>query len=227
MSVSSPIVLLTGGTGYVGGRLAPRLLEQGYRVRCLVRSAHKLRARPWADDPGVEIVEANIEDVSTVADAMNGCDAAYYLIHSMSVAEDDYEAADRRLARAFAAAAARAQLPRIIYLGGLGELGGDLSPHLRSRREVESELRSTGVPVTVFRAAQLIGSGSASFELLRYLTERLPVMVTPRWVQTRCQPIAIRNVLHYLVASLQEPATIGKTLDIGGPDVIKIGRAHV
>jgi uncharacterized protein YbjT (DUF2867 family) len=213
-------VLVTGGTGYVGGRLVPRLLDAGYRVRCLARSARKLGARPWASDPRVEIAEADLGDVDAVAAAMRGCEAAYYLVHSMLSAGAGYADADRAMARAFADAAARAGVRRIVYLGGLGERGDGLSEHLASRREVEAVLASGPVPVTVLRAAMIIGAGSASFEILRYLVERLPVMVTPRWVTTPSQPIAIANVLTYLVACLSTPATIGRTLDIGGPDVL-------
>ncbi|MBI1335383.1 MAG: DUF2867 domain-containing protein [Phycisphaera sp.] len=218
--LSRGCVLLTGATGYIGGRLAPRLLDAGWRVRCLTRSRSKLAARPWTDRPGVEVVECDASDVERMTKAMRGCVAAYYLIHSMEVAGREYAQRDRMLAQAFAAAAARAGVGRIIYLGGLGEMGDNLSEHLSSRREVEERLASTGVPVTVFRAAMVIGSGSASFEVLRYLTERLPIMVTPRWVQTESQPIAVRDVLRYLSACLDHPETLGQTLDIGGPDIV-------
>ncbi|MDH3584131.1 MAG: NAD(P)H-binding protein, partial [Phycisphaerae bacterium] len=213
-------VLLTGATGYVGGRLGPRLLAAGYRVRCLVRSAAKLRARTWAEDPRVEVVEASLEDAPALEAALRGCDAAYYLIHSMEVAGDEYAERDRCLAEAFAGAAAAAGVGRIVYLGGLGEMGDGLSEHLGSRREVERVLAAGPVPVTILRAAVIIGSGSASFGILRYLVERLPVMITPKWVSTECQPIAIRDVLFYLVQCLQVPETAGQILDIGGPDVL-------
>lgn len=214
-------VFVTGATGYIGGRLAPRLLERGHRVRCLVRSASKLRARPWANAPSdrLEIVEGDAADEERLAQAMRGCIAAYYLVHSMDAAGPAYRARDLALAQAFGRAAARAGVPRIIYLGGLGETGAGLSEHLSSRREVEAALARGGVPVTVLRAAMIIGSGSASFEILRYLVERLPIMITPRWVSTESQPIAIRDVLHYLIASLEIPETPGRTIDIGGPDV--------
>lgn len=213
-------VLVTGATGYIGGRLVPRLLEAGHHVRCLARAPRKLANRPWSDHPSVEIVQGNADSLDDMREAMRGCSAAYYLIHSMMVAGSDYSERDRILASTFAEAAADLEIERIIYLGGLGETGSGLSQHLSSRREVESLLASTSVPVTVLRAAMIIGSGSASFEILRYLVERLPVMITPSWVQTRCQPIAIRNVLHYLVACLDHPETAGKTLDIGGPEVL-------
>jgi uncharacterized protein YbjT (DUF2867 family) len=220
MSPHRAPVLVTGATGYVGGRLVPRLLEAGYRVRCVARSATKLAARPWANDPRVQIVEADLADADATATALQGCPAAYYLVHSMVATGPSYAEADRRLAESFATAAARAGVGRIIYLGGLGEQGPGLSEHLASRREVERVLAAGPVPITVLRAAMIIGAGSASFEILRYLVERLPVMITPRWVTTSSQPIAIANVLAYLVACLAVPATIGRTLDIGGPEVV-------
>ena len=213
-------VLVTGASGYIGGRLVPRLLAAGYRVRCLARSPQKLRHRDWASHERVEIVEGDVEDEASVRAAMQGCAFAFYLVHSMVTAGKDYAATDRRAARTFAVAAAATGVERILYLGGLGETGTGLSEHLRSRREVEAELSSTGVKVTVFRAAMIVGSGSASFEILRYLVERLPVMVTPRWVSTKCQPIAVGDVLRYLVECLAEPRTVGETLDIGGTDVV-------
>jgi len=213
-------VLVTGATGYIGGRLVPRLLDAGYEVVCVARDPAKVHGRPWADRAGVTIQRCDVGDVDAIARAMAGCRAAYYLVHSMLVAGRAYSEQDRRLARGFAEAASRAGVARILYLGGLGETGSNLSQHLSSRREVERELVSTGVPVTVLRAAMIIGSGSASFEILRYLVDRLPVMVTPRWVRTRCQPIAVRNVLHYLVAALGTADTSGATLDIGGADVL-------
>jgi len=213
-------VLVTGATGYIGGRLVPRLLDAGCRVRCLARDERKLRGRVWASHPAVETVEADLSDDHGLSEAMRGCGAAYYLVHSMMVAGKQYRERDKVLANNFARAAAQAGVDRIVYLGGLGETGAGLSQHLESRREVEAVLASGSVPVTVFRAAMIIGSGSASFEILRYLVERLPVMITPRWVGTQSQPIAIRNVLHYLVACLETPETVGRTLEIGGSDVL-------
>lgn len=213
-------IAVTGATGYIGGRLVPRLLEAGYRVRCLVRSPMKLRDRAWASHPQLEIFTADLANEASTRASLEGCPAAYYLVHSMISAGKGYAAHDLQLARAFAAAARKAGVARILYLGGLGETGAGLSEHLSSRREVEAALEESGVPVTVFRAAMIIGSGSASFEILRYLVERLPVMVTPRWVSTPCQPIAVRNVIHYLAAALACPQTTGETFDIGGPEVL-------
>lgn len=213
-------VLVTGASGYIGGRLVPRLLAAGHSVVCVARDVRKLSDRPWAREPGITLVEADVADRAALTTAMTGCDVAYYLIHSMVAGGGAFRQRDQELAAGFAAAAQSAGVARIIYLGGLGELGAQLSEHLASRREVEHVLAATGIPVTVLRAAMILGSGSASFEILRYLVERLPVMVTPRWVATECQPIAVANVLEYLVRCLDVPATIGATLDIGGPDVL-------
>jgi uncharacterized protein YbjT (DUF2867 family) len=216
----SRLILVTGATGYVGGRLVPRLLEAGFSVRCVVREPRKLEDRPWRGDPRVEVIGCCLSDADRLDAAMSGCEAAFYLVHSMIAQGSAYRSRDRELAASLASAAARAGVGRIVYLGGLGELGDSLSEHLASRREVEQVLAASGVPVTTLRAAMIIGSGSASFEILRYLVEHLPVMVTPRWVRTQSQPIAIRNVLHYLVACLDTPETKGRTIDIGGPEVV-------
>lgn len=217
---SGDTVAVTGATGYVGGRLVPALLDSGYRVRCLVREPRKLDARPWRHHSNVEVIAVDVADTAAVTEALRGCQAAYYLVHSMVASGGTYADRDRELAASFAAATRAAGLSRILYLGGLGEMGPDLSEHLRSRRQVEQVLASCGVPVTTFRAAMIIGAGSASFEILRYLVERLPIMVTPKWVTTECQPVAIADVLHWLVRCLEVPATAGKTLEIGGPDVM-------
>lgn len=217
--MSPKTVFLTGASGYIGGRLVARLLASGHRVRCLVRDPRKLEGRAWALNPWLEIVEGDAEDVAGMSAAMQGCGPAYYLIHSMLAVGPEYRDRDRGLAEKFARAAASAGIERIIYLGGLGETGEGLSEHLTSRREVEAALAAHGTPVTVLRAAMIIGSGSASFEILRYLVERLPIMVTPKWVATECQPIAIKNVLFYLTACLGCEETVGKTLDIGGAEV--------
>ncbi len=213
-------VFVTGVTGYIGGRLAPALVAAGHHVRCLARQPRKLDDRPWRKEPRVSVVQGDMTDVNELTQQLQGCTAAYYLVHSMEASGKSYAEHDRLLASNFAEAAARAGVGRIIYLGGLGEMGEGLSQHLRSRREVESKLASTGVPVTTFRAAMIMGSGSASFEILRYLVERLPVMVTPSWVKTESQPVAITDVLHWLVRCLSVPETTGKTLEIGGPDVL-------
>lgn len=214
------LLALTGATGYIGGRLAPRLLEAGYRVRAFVRSPKKLAGRAWAASENLEIRPTALDEEEPLARDLAGCDAAFYLVHSMNAAGGGYAERDRTLALTFARGAQKAGVKRIVYLGGLGETGPDLSEHLQSRREVEAALASTGIPVTVLRAAMIIGSGSASFEILRYLVERLPVMITPRWVHTPCQPIAIRNVIEALQSVLEAPETAGQTYDIGGPEVL-------
>lgn len=218
-NAESQLVFVTGATGYIGGRLVPRLLAAGHRVRCLARTPRKLDQRVWHNDPGVEVVQGDMSDAEKLADQMRGCRSAYYLVHSMEAGGASYAEHDRRLAELFARAATAAGVERIIYLGGLGEMGDRLSEHLGSRREVERVLRAGDARVTTIRAAMIIGSGSASFEILRYLVERLPVMVTPRWVNTESQPVAVRDVLHWLVACLETPETAGKTLEVGGPDV--------
>lgn len=213
-------ILVCGATGYVGGRLVPRLLEEGYVVRCFARRPQKLDEYPWREHPNVEVCGGDLSDEASVATAAANVDAAYYLVHSMISAGSSYARRDRELAQQFASQMRASGVRRVIYLGGLGEMGEDLSLHLRSRREVEMVLRSHGVPTTVLRAAMIIGSGSASFEILRYLVDRLPIMVVPKWVQTQTQPIAIRDVLRYLVSCLQVGETTNQTLDIGGVDVV-------
>ncbi|MEB3286795.1 MAG: SDR family oxidoreductase [Vampirovibrionales bacterium] len=213
-------VLVLGATGYVGGRLVPLLLEAGYHVRAASRSIRKLQDRPWARHANVELVAADVSGESSLLDAMKGVEAVYYLVHSMLPGQKDFAKADRIAARNVVEAAKTADVKRIIYLGGLGEDSPDLSKHLQSRAEVARILKTGSVPVTVLRAAMIIGSGSASFEILRYLVERLPVMITPKWVSTPSQPIAIRNVLYYLLKCLETPETVGQTFDIGGPEVL-------
>jgi uncharacterized protein YbjT (DUF2867 family) len=213
-------IAVTGATGYIGGRLVPRLLDAGYAVRCLVRTPRKLADRPWAQHPKSKTVQVDLSNTESLATALSGCNVAYFLVHSMISAGASYAAEDLRLATEFGRAAKRAGVQRIIYLGGLGEMGSGLSEHLASRREVEKALGCAGVPVTTLRAAMIIGSGSASFEILRYLVQRLPVMITPKWVSTRCQPIAVRNVLAYLVGLLAKPETTGQTYEIGGPEAL-------
>ena len=214
------LVLVTGATGYIGGRLVPRLLQAGYRVRCLVRDPERLQGRPWLDQ--VEVVAGDVLQAETLAPAMVGIGAAYYLIHSMAGGQGFHER-DLIAARNFGAAAAAAGVGRILYMGGLGDPETELSQHLRSRQDTGAALREGGVPVTEFRAGVIVGSGSLSFELIRYLIERLPVMICPRWLYTCIQPIGIRNVLEYLIAALETPASIGETIEIGGADVLTYG----
>lgn len=217
---SKPILVL-GSTGYVGGRLVPRLLKSGMRVRALVRSVPKLACRPWARDPLLEIVPGDVLDLESLKKAASGCRAAYYLVHSMISAESDFEEADREAALNMVRAALETGIERIIYLGGLGEENEQsLSKHLRSRHEVAQIFQNAPVPATILRAAMILGSGSASFEILRYLVDRLPVIMAPRWVRTPVQPIAIRNVLGYLQGCLDREETAGQVFDIGGPEVV-------
>ncbi|WBB79464.1 SDR family oxidoreductase [Micromonospora sp. WMMD882] len=212
--------LVTGATGYLGGRLAPRLLAQGHTVRCLVRAAGRLRDVPWA--ARAEVVEGDLRRPETLPAAFADVEVAYYLVHSLGQA--DFEAADREAAGNFATAARAAGVRRIVYLGGPEPAADDHpSPHLRSRAEVGRILLASGVPTVVLRAAVIIGSGSASFEMLRHLTERLPVMVTPRWVRNRIQPIAVRDVLRYLIGCATLPPEVSRAFDVGGPDVLTFG----
>jgi uncharacterized protein YbjT (DUF2867 family) len=209
-------VLVTGSTGYIGGRLAPRLLDDGWRVRCLVRDPRRLEGRPWTGR--AEIVQGDVLRPETLAAALRGVRFAYYLVHGMAGGADFHER-DLAAARNFGAAAREAGVEQIVYLGGLGDPETDLSRHLRSRQETGAALRASGVRVTEFRAGVIVGSGSLSFEMIRYLAERVPVMVCPRWVHTRIQPIAVRNVLDYLTAVLVRPDAWGRTVEIGGSDV--------
>ncbi len=210
---TNKLILVTGPTGYVGGRLVPHLLQAGYRVRCLARDPGRLQGRPWLKQ--VEVVSGDALRPETLAPAMQGVDAAYYLIHGMQGGRV-YAERDISAARNFAAAAENANIGRILYLGELVDAAARLSPYLRSRHETGYTLRQGRVPVTEFRAGMIIGSGSLLFEMLRYLTERQPVLVCPRWFFSRAQPIAIRNVLDYLLAALEAPESIGKLIEIGG-----------
>lgn len=209
--------LVTGASGHVGGELVPRLLEEGWSVRVLSRSASSLADRPWAG--GVEVVEGDAEDPATLARALDGVDVAYYLIHSMA-SGDDFAQRDRRLADAFSKAAGRAGVGRIVYLGGLHPHDEELSPHLASRVEVGQVLLDGPVPTAALQAAVVIGEGSISFQMLRYLSDRLPVMLAPKWLRNRIQPIAVADLLHFLVVAADLPREVNQTFDVGGPEVL-------
>ncbi len=205
-------VLVAGATGFVGRRLCPALEDAGVEVRAMTR-------RPDEYDGAGKPVQADVHDPDTLPDALADCRAAYYLVHSLG--SPDFRRLDAEAARAFGAAAAKAGMQQIVYLGGLGDEDDDLSEHLESRREVEGMLGEAGVPVTVLRAGILIGSGGISWEMTRQLVQRLPVMVTPRWVSTRTQPIAVDDVVRYLVGVLGRNEAIGEVFEVGGPDVLR------
>lgn len=212
----APRILLTGATGYVGGRLLKRLEREPYRVRCLARQPQALSGKVT---PATEVVVGDVLDRASLDSALSDIDTAYYLVHSMS-ASGSFEAADRQAALNFGESAKAAGVKRIVYLGGLGSEEDKLSAHLRSRQEVGELLRQSGVPVLEFRASIVIGSGSLSFEMIRSLVERLPFMVTPRWVNVPAQPIAIDDLLDYLVAALSLPISEYKVYEIGGADQV-------
>lgn len=208
--MSRTSVLVTGATGFVGKRLVPRLVEQGFTVRAMTRN-------PDRYDGGDEgVVGGDVEDPSTLPGALAGIDVAIYLIHALD--QPDFERRDAAAARAFGAAAARAGVRQIVYLGGLGADDDTLSPHLRSRREVEEILGEGGVPVTVLRAAIVVGSGGISWELTRQLVKNLPAMVVPRWVSTRTQPIALDDVVRYIAGVIDHPDALGRVFEIGGAE---------
>ncbi len=211
--------LVTGVTGYIGGRLVPCLLEAGHKVRVVCRDADRLQGRKWIDR--VEVFEADVLKPETMSGMMEDIDIAYYLIHSMSGTDnEDFHERDIRAAENFGTEARQHNVECIIYLGGLGSAEDDLSKHLKSRQLTGDKLRKSGVPVTEFRAAIVVGSGSKSFEMIRYLTDRVPIMVCPRWVYSKVQPIAIRNVLQYLTLAIEKPETQGEIIEIGGSDVL-------
>ena len=213
-------ILVTGATGYIGGRLVQSLLEFGYQVRVLVRDAARLQGRSWVDR--VNIFQGDVFKPETLSAAMDGTSANYYLIHSMSGSEDFHQR-DLMAANNFGKAAKEAGVERILYLGGLGDPDTNLSEHLKSRQDSGRALAEAGVSVTEFRAAIIVGSGSISFEMIRYLTERIPIMICPRWVFTRVQPIAINDVLAYLTSALEVPESSGRVIEIGGAEVITYG----
>ena len=213
-------ILVTGATGYIGGRLVPRLLDAGHEVRVIVRGAERLSEVPWADR--VEVVEGDLADASAVREALEGREVVYYLVHSMA-STGDFEKTERTIATVMAHEAKVAGVKRIVYLGGLHP-EGPLSPHLRSRAEVGRILLHSGVPTAALQAGVVIGSGSASFEMIRHLTDVLPYMPAPKWVRNFIQPIAVRDVLYYLVESAKLPDDVSRTFDIGGPDVLRYGQ---
>ncbi len=211
-------VLVTGASGYIGGRLVPELLARGYRVRLMIRRESPEVRERW---PTAEIVVADALDRATLVEALRGVHTAYYLIHSLHLGRDEFEAADVRAAVNFREAAEANDVDRIIYLGGLGDVSADLSAHLMSRIEVAEELGRGPVPATIIRAAMIIGSGSISFEIVKNLVTRLPVLFVPRWAQTECQPISIRDVVKYLIGVLETPESSGRTFDVGGGEILR------
>ncbi|MBK7092545.1 MAG: SDR family oxidoreductase [bacterium] len=216
--MKSRCVLVVGSNGYIGSKLVPRLLEQGYRVRCLVRDRNRVAAHAWSGS--VEVMEGDVLDASSLNFAFQHVSTTYYLVHSMTNPAGDFDELDRQAARNVGDVAKRFGVDRIIYLGGLGKRRQEQSLHLRSRHEVGDILRASGIPVTEFRAAVVVGAGSLSFEMIHHLANRLPVMICPRWVVTQTQPISIDDVLAYLVAALKLPQSTGRIVDIGGPEIL-------
>ena len=214
MKTKNELILITGANGFIGRRLTKALLAGGHRIRCLVR-----KASPQIPD-GAETCIGDLLEPATLTAALEGVDTAYYLVHSMAGGRAGFEHRDHDAAENFVRAAEKAGVQRVIYLGGLGETGDELSEHLKSRLEVASILRTGKFATTFLRAAVIVGAGGASFELVRGLVKRLPVMITPRWVSTRCQPIAVNDVVAYLAGCLTDQRTAGQTYDIGGPEVI-------
>jgi uncharacterized protein YbjT (DUF2867 family) len=214
--------LVTGATGYIGGRLAPRLLEGGLAIRAMARNPNKLESAGWRDR--AEVVRGDLGDPDSLTTAFDGIDVVYYLVHSMGTSPD-FVAEEARSARNVVAAARRSGVKRLVYLSGLHPPGVDLSPHLRSRTAVGDILLESGIESVVLQAGIVIGSGSASFEMIRHLTNRLPAMTTPKWVHNRIQPIAVDDVLHYLIEAATARVPASRTWDIGGPDVLEYGEA--
>ena len=214
------LILVTGATGYIASRLIPRLLEHGYQVRCLVREPRRLKGRSWFRY--VELVQGEVTSPSTLAPALDGVHTAYYLIHNMTYGRG-YTELELEGARAFASAAEKAEVEHIIYLGGLADPAQHIAPHMRSRIETGRMLREGKVPVTEFRAGVITGSGSISFEMIRFMTELFPIVPGPTWMKNKAQPIAIQNVIDYLFAALENPNGRGGVYEIGGPDITTYG----
>lgn len=214
------LILVTGATGYIASRLIPRLLDSGYRVRCLARDPHRLKGRNWFR--AVEVIQGDVTIPSTLDTAMEGVHTTYYLIHNMSYGHG-YTALELDSARSFASAAEQAGVEHIIYLGGLADPEQHIAPHMRSRIETGHILREGNVPVTEFRAGVITGSGSISFEMIRFMTELFPIVPGPLWMRNKAQPIAIRNVIDYLLAALTNPNGRGQVFEIGGPDIETYG----
>ncbi|MGA3085849.1 MAG: SDR family oxidoreductase [Thermodesulfobacteriota bacterium] len=210
-------ILVTGASGYIGGRLVSELLARGYLVRVMVRGAPASNQSLW---PEAEMVIADAKNLEQLRQAFEGIDTTYYLIHSLRLGPREFQLADIQAASAFRTVAEEKGIKRIIYLGGLGDIRNPLSPHLRGRLAVAEALRKGRTPLTVLRAAIIIGSGSASYEIIQHLVKKLPIIFVPRWAKNRCQPIGIRDVIKYLVGCLEVPATSGRDFDIGGPDIL-------
>jgi len=211
-------ILVIGGSGYIGSHLIPRLLEKGHKIRCLVRDRRKITSNSWFNE--IEVCDGDVLDSTSLERAFQNIDIVYYLVHSMGSRKGDFAQLDRLAAENAGSMATAAKVGRIIYLGGLGRRDDKQSVHLKSRHEVGDILRTSGVPVTEFRAAVIIGAGSLSFEMIHHLANRLPVMICPRWVLTRTQPISIEDVLTYMVAAITSPASTGRIIDIGGPEIL-------
>jgi len=222
MSVGEVRCMVTGATGYIGGRLAPRLLDRGLAIRAMARNPNKLESVGWRDR--AEVVRGDLGDPDSLTTAFDGIDVVYYLVHSMGTSPD-FVAEEARSARNVVAAAHRSGVKRLVYLSGLHPPDADLSPHLRSRTAVGDILLESGIESVVLQAGIVIGSGSASFEMIRHLTNRLPAMTTPKWVHNRIQPIAVDDVLHYLIEAATARVPASRTWDIGGPDVLEYGEA--
>ncbi|CQD19605.1 oxidoreductase [Mycobacterium lentiflavum] len=212
--------LVTGATGYIGARLVPRLLDEGHGVRALARDPNKLADVPWRER--VEVARGDLGDVDSLIEAFADMDVVYYLVHSMGTSKN-FTAEENRAVRNVVTAAQRTGVRRVVYLSGLHPENRKLSPHLESRKAVGEALIDSGIETVVLQAGVVVGSGSASFEMIRHLTDRLPVMTTPKWVHNKIQPIAVRDVLHYLVAAATAPVPSSRTWDIGGPDVLEYG----